>query len=114
MRHLSGVGALWDNVLHVCSGGGGCASGGVPLGGLCARTVLMCREVSFRGAHGIIIIIISKASAWDIRDSSSCSSDDRGGGDDGDGRVHVAPFSGPCGSAEMWLLLAHVWLCEDL
>ena len=29
---LSGVGALWDCVLRVCSGGGGCAGGGVPLG----------------------------------------------------------------------------------
>ena len=28
--YLSGVGALWDCVPHVC-GGGGCAGGGVPL-----------------------------------------------------------------------------------
>jgi len=29
---MSGVGALWDYVSHVCGGGGGCAGGGVPLG----------------------------------------------------------------------------------
>jgi len=29
---LSGVGVLWDCVPRVGGGGGGCASGGVPLG----------------------------------------------------------------------------------
>ena len=50
---LSGVGALWDCVPRVCGGGGGCAGGGVPLGG-CARAVLMWGGVSRR----YIIIII--------------------------------------------------------
>jgi len=40
---LSGVGALWDCVLRVCGGGGGCAGGGVPLGaGLCCPDVGRC------------------------------------------------------------------------
>jgi len=44
---LSGVGALWDCVPRVCGGGGGCAGGGVPLGGS-ARAVLVWRGVSRR------------------------------------------------------------------
>ena len=40
---LSGVGALWDCVLRVCGGGGGCAGGGVPLGaGPCCPDVGRC------------------------------------------------------------------------
>jgi len=40
---LSGVGALWDCVSHVCGGGGGCAGGGVPLGaGPCCPDVGRC------------------------------------------------------------------------
>ena len=40
---LSGVGALWNCVPRVCGGGGGCASGGVPLGaGPCCPGVGRC------------------------------------------------------------------------
>jgi len=49
---LSGVGALWDCVSRVCGGGGGCASGGVPLGaGPCCPDVGRCLS-------GVNIIII--------------------------------------------------------
>jgi len=41
---LSGLGALWDYVPRVCSGGGGCAGGGVPLGAVPALS--WCGEVS--------------------------------------------------------------------
>ena len=44
---LSGVGALWDYVPHVCGGGGGCAGGGVPLGAV--PVLSRCGEGSFGG-----------------------------------------------------------------
>jgi len=49
---LSGIGALWDCVPRVYGGGGGCASGGVPLGAVPALSC--CGEVSL----GCILIII--------------------------------------------------------
>jgi len=44
---LSGAGALWDCVPHVCGGGGGCASGGVPLRAV--PVLSWCGEVSLGG-----------------------------------------------------------------
>jgi len=44
---LSGVGALWDYVPHVCCGGGGCAGDGVPLGAV--PVLSWCREVYLGG-----------------------------------------------------------------
>jgi len=44
---VSGVGALWDCVPRVCGGGGGCASGGVPMGAVPALS--WCGEVSLGG-----------------------------------------------------------------
>jgi len=44
---LSGVGALWDCVPHVCGGGCGCAGGGVPLGAVAVLS--WCGEVSLGG-----------------------------------------------------------------
>jgi len=46
-RCSSGVGALWDCVLHVCGRGGGCAGGGVPLGAVLVLS--WCGEVSLGG-----------------------------------------------------------------
>ena len=44
---LSGVGALWDYVPHVCGGGGGCAGGGVPPGAV--PVLSWCGEVFLGG-----------------------------------------------------------------
>jgi len=44
MSRLSGVGALWACVPHVCGGGGGCAGGGVPLEAV--PVLSWCGEVS--------------------------------------------------------------------
>ena len=44
---LSGVGALWDCVPHVCGGGGGSANGGVPLGDV--PVLSWCGEVALGG-----------------------------------------------------------------
>ena len=54
---LSGVGALWECVPRVCSGGGGCAGGGVPLGAV--PVLSWCGEVSLWGKHIIISVIAS-------------------------------------------------------
>jgi len=54
ISRLSRVGALWDCVLRLCGGGGGCAGGGVPLGDVLALS--WCGEVSFRG----ILLIINR------------------------------------------------------
>jgi len=42
------IGALWDFVPRVCGGEGGCAGGGVPLWGLCSRSLLVWGGV-YRG-----------------------------------------------------------------
>jgi len=44
---LSGVGALWDCVPHVCGGDGGCTGGGVPRGAV--PVLFWCEEVSLGG-----------------------------------------------------------------
>jgi len=49
-----GVGALWDFVLRVCGGGGGCDGGGVPLGAVPALS--RCGELSLGGKHIINIV----------------------------------------------------------
>jgi len=52
------VGALWDCVSRVCSGGGGCAGGGAPLGaGPCCPDVGRCLS-------GVSIIIIIDATCY--------------------------------------------------
>jgi len=49
---LSGVGALWDCVLLVCGGGGGCAGGDVPLGaGPCCPDVGRCLSEVYNHHH---------------------------------------------------------------
>jgi len=48
---LSGVGALWDYVPHVCGGGGGCAGGGVPLWAV--PVLSWCGEVSLGGKQSL-------------------------------------------------------------
>jgi len=51
-----GVGALWDSVLRVCNGGGGCTGGDVPpLGAV--PVLFWCVEVSLRGIHIHTIVI---------------------------------------------------------
>jgi len=54
MRHLSGVGALWDCLPRVRGGGGGCAGGGVPL--VAVPALSWCGEV-FLGDRYILSII---------------------------------------------------------
>ena len=44
---MSGESALWDCVLRVCDGGGGCAGGGLPLGAV--PVLSWCGEVSLGG-----------------------------------------------------------------
>jgi len=62
---LSGVGALWDCVSRVCGGGGGCASGGVPLGaGPCCPDVERCLS-------GVYIIIRARAVKLSLKLPSS-------------------------------------------
>jgi len=54
---LSGIGALWDYVLRVCGGGGGCAGGGVPLGAVPALS--WCGEVSLGGIQKRFTVVDS-------------------------------------------------------
>jgi len=49
---LGGVGTLWDCVPRVCSGGGGCAGDGVPLGAVPA--LFWYEEVSLGGILSIV------------------------------------------------------------
>jgi len=63
---LSGVGALWDCVLRVCDGGGGCAGGNVPLGagpccpdvGRCLSGVYNHLNPSATGGGGVLVMYI--------------------------------------------------------
>jgi len=56
-----GVGALWDCVPRVCSGGGGCASGGVPLGAV--PVLSWCGEVSLGGIRSPSLLYTRSAAA---------------------------------------------------
>jgi len=52
---LSGVGALWDCVPHVCGGGRGCAGGGVLLGDV--PVLSRCGGVFLDGIFIIISVV---------------------------------------------------------
>jgi len=61
-------GALWDCVLRVCGGGGGCAGGGVPLEAVPALS--WCGEVSLGGKYIIKLRYVRVSAAGDQQHST--------------------------------------------